>query len=143
LRTLDVNNTFNDRFGFGEEQVFVRNTNPGPRAACQAIDGEVRADALFRGPPVIANVRGDDLRCLDAGIDTIVELPMVTDTETHIVRPIDGIRPQNQGKSNLEIALDTGAGGEYDFYPPRKTAVRPERPGSPENESRAGRETGP
>ncbi len=71
--------------------VFVSTTNPGPRAACQAIrkiPGVVRADALFGGPAVVVIVEGGDLTAMDAVIDTIVELPMVTDTETHVVRPI-------------------------------------------------------
>jgi DNA-binding Lrp family transcriptional regulator len=74
-----------------EAYVFVSTTNPGPRAACQAlrrIDGVVRADALFGGPPVVAIVAADDLAGLDAVIDRIVELPVVTDTETHVVRDI-------------------------------------------------------
>lgn len=74
-----------------EAFVFVATTNPGPRAAVQAIrslDGIVRADALFGGPPVVVIVQGDDLLALDAVIDRIVELPMVTDTETHVVRCI-------------------------------------------------------
>jgi hypothetical protein len=33
-------------------------------------------------------VQADDLRALDAVIDRIVDLPMVTDTETHIIRCI-------------------------------------------------------
>jgi hypothetical protein len=33
-------------------------------------------------------VQADDLRALDAVIDRIIELPMVTDTETHMVRCI-------------------------------------------------------
>jgi DNA-binding Lrp family transcriptional regulator len=71
--------------------VFVSTTNPGPRTAClaiRAVPGVVHADALFGGPPVIALVEGADLAALDAVVDAIVELPMVTDTETHIVRPI-------------------------------------------------------
>lgn len=69
--------------------VFVSTTNPGPRGACRAIreiDGVVRADALFGGPPVIVIVRGSDLSALDRTIDAIVEIPRVTDTETHVVR---------------------------------------------------------
>lgn len=72
--------------------VFVSTTNPGPRAACQAIrriTGVVRADALFGGPPVVAIVEGDDLVAVDEVIDAIVDLPMVTDTETHVVRDIE------------------------------------------------------
>lgn len=71
--------------------VFVSTTNPGPRAACQAIrkiPGVVRADALFGGPPVIALVQGGDLAAMDEVIDAIVGLPMVIDTQTHVVRPI-------------------------------------------------------
>jgi hypothetical protein len=71
--------------------VFVSTTNPGPRAACLAIrqlDGVVRADALFGGPPVVAIVEGDDLTALDGVIDRIVDLPMVTDTQTHVVRDV-------------------------------------------------------
>jgi hypothetical protein len=71
--------------------VFVSTTNPGPRAACLAvrkIDGVVRADALFGGPPVVAIVEGEDLAALEPIIDAIVDLPMVTDTETHVVREI-------------------------------------------------------
>jgi hypothetical protein len=71
--------------------VFVSTANPGPRAAVQAIrsmDGIVRADALFGGPPVVVIVQGDDLLALDAVIDRIVELSMVTDTETQVVRCI-------------------------------------------------------
>jgi DNA-binding Lrp family transcriptional regulator len=74
-----------------EAYVFISTTNPGPRVACQDIrrlDGVVRADALFGGPPVVALVRGEDLRALDAVIDRIVELPTVIDTETHVVRHI-------------------------------------------------------
>ena len=66
-----------------EAYVFVSTTNPGPRAAVQAIrrlDGIARADALFGGPPVVVIVHADDLRALDTVIDRIVELPMVTDT---------------------------------------------------------------
>jgi hypothetical protein len=61
-----------------EAYVFVSTTNPGPRAACQAIrhiDGVVRADALFGGPPVVAIVEGEDLAAMDAVIDRIAELP--------------------------------------------------------------------
>ena len=73
--------------------VFVSTTNPGPRAAClaiRAIDGVVRADALLGGPPVIALVEGDSLGSLEVVIDAIVDLPMVTDTETHVVRDLSG-----------------------------------------------------
>jgi hypothetical protein len=49
----------------------------------------VRADALFGGPAVIAIVEGRDLAEMDAPIDAIVQLPMVTDTETHVVRDIE------------------------------------------------------
>jgi hypothetical protein len=38
---------------------------------------------------VIAIVRGKDLAEMDAPIDAIVHLPMVTDTETHVVRLVD------------------------------------------------------
>jgi len=72
--------------------VFVTTSNPGPRAACRAIrkiPGVVRADALFGGPPVIAIVEGRDLAEMNAPIDAIVELPMVVDTETHVVREIE------------------------------------------------------
>jgi hypothetical protein len=48
----------------------------------------VRADALLGGPPVIALVEGDNLRSLEVVIDAIVDLPMVTDTETHVVRDL-------------------------------------------------------
>ncbi|HYJ70147.1 MAG TPA: Lrp/AsnC ligand binding domain-containing protein [Nocardioidaceae bacterium] len=71
--------------------VFVSCTNPGPRATCLAVrrmDGVVRADALFGGPPVVAVVEGDDLAALESVIDGIVDLPMVTDTETHVVRDL-------------------------------------------------------
>jgi hypothetical protein len=71
--------------------VFVSTTNPGPRAACLAIrrlDGVVRADALFGGPLVVAVVEASDLRALDAVIDRIIDLAMVTDTETHVVRDL-------------------------------------------------------
>jgi AsnC-like helix-turn-helix protein len=74
-----------------EAYVFVSTTNPGPRAACQAIrrlNGVVRADALFGGPAVIAIVRGKDLAEMDSVIDAIVDLPMVADTESHVIRPI-------------------------------------------------------
>ena len=72
--------------------VFVSTTNPGPRAACLAIrkiPGVVRADALFGGPPVVAIVEGRTLAEMDAPIDAIVELPMVKDTETHVVREVE------------------------------------------------------
>jgi len=72
--------------------VFVKTANPGPRAACRAIrkiPGVVRADALFGGPPVIAIVEGRDLAEMDSPIDAIVHLPMVTDTETHVIRHIE------------------------------------------------------
>ena len=71
--------------------VFITTKNPGPRAACRAIrkiPGVVRADALFGGPAVIAIVEGSDLAEMDAPIDAIVQLPMVLDTETHVVRDI-------------------------------------------------------
>ena len=71
--------------------VFVSTTNPGPRAACLAIrriNGVVRADALFGGPPVVAIVEGADIAGMDAVIDQIAELPMVTDTQTHVIRDI-------------------------------------------------------
>lgn len=74
-----------------EAYVFISTTNPGPRAACQAIrevNGVVRADALFGGPPVVAIVAGEDLTAVDHVVDAIIELPMVTDTETHVVRDI-------------------------------------------------------
>jgi len=82
--------------------VFVTTTNPGPRAACRAIrkiPGVVRADALFGGPPVIALVEGRDLAEMDAPIDAIVNLSMVVDTETHVVRDIereDGARRRSR-----------------------------------------------
>lgn len=72
--------------------VFITTTNPGPRAACQTIRqlaGVVRADALFGGPPVIALIEAADLFALDMIIDQIVALPVVTDTESHVVRPIE------------------------------------------------------
>ncbi len=72
--------------------VFVTTKNPGPRAACRAIrkiSGVVRADALFGGPAVIAIVQGRDLAEMDAPIDAVVQLPMVVDTETHVVRHIE------------------------------------------------------
>jgi len=75
-----------------EAYVFVSTTNPGPRAACQAIrrlPGVVRADALFGSPAVIAIVRGKDLAEMDAPIDAIANLPMATDTETQVVRDIE------------------------------------------------------
>jgi hypothetical protein len=74
-----------------EAYVFITTTNPGPRAACKAIrklDGILRADALFGGPPVVAIVTAQDLTALDRVVDAIIELPMVTDTETHVVRDI-------------------------------------------------------
>jgi Lrp/AsnC ligand binding domain len=74
-----------------EAYVFVSTTNPGPRAACQAIrklQGIVQADALFGDPPVIAIIRAADLAQVDQCVDAIIGLPMVTDTETHIVRDI-------------------------------------------------------
>jgi hypothetical protein len=55
--------------------VFVSTTNPGPRAAVQAIrsmDGIIRVDALFGGPPVVVIVHGDNLLAIDAVIDRIV-----------------------------------------------------------------------
>ncbi len=72
--------------------VFVTTKNPGPRAACRAIrkiPGVVRADALFGGPAVIAIVEGGDLAEMDAPIDAMVQLPMVVDTETHVVRDVE------------------------------------------------------
>lgn len=75
--------------------VFVSTTNPGPRAACQAIrklPGVVRADALFGGPAVVAIVERRDLAEMNSVIDAIVDLPTVTDTETHVVRPIAQMR---------------------------------------------------
>jgi hypothetical protein len=74
-----------------EAYVFVYTTNPGPRAACKRIrkiSGVVRADALFGGTPVVAIIQGIDLAKLDQVVDKIVDLTMVKDTETHIVRPI-------------------------------------------------------
>jgi hypothetical protein len=74
-----------------EAYVFISTTNPGPRAACQAIrklDGVVRAGALFGGPSVVAIVTGGDLATVDRAVDAIIALPMVTDTETHIARDI-------------------------------------------------------
>lgn len=86
-----------------EAYVFVSTTNPGPRAACQAIrrlPGVVRADALFGGPAVIAIVRGKDLAEMDAPIDAIVNLPMVTDTETHVVRDIEG---EDEARARIRV----------------------------------------
>jgi hypothetical protein len=37
----------------------------------------------------VAIVQAADLVGIDAIIDAIVDLPMVTDTETHVTRPID------------------------------------------------------
>jgi len=71
--------------------VFVSTTNPGPREACRAIrklEGVVRVDALFGGPPVVVIVEGADLVAMDRVIDEIVALPMVVDTETHVIREI-------------------------------------------------------
>jgi hypothetical protein len=88
--------------------VFVSTTNPGPRAACLAVRrlaGVVRADALLGGPPVVAIVEGDDLAALDTVIDRIVDLPMVTDTETHVVRDLS--QPTQQGRATVAT---TGVG---------------------------------
>ena len=74
-----------------EAYVFIYTSNPGPRDTCRAIrkiKGVIRADALFGGPPVIAIVGGKDLSSIDEVIDRIVDLPMVKDTESHIIRPI-------------------------------------------------------
>lgn len=74
--------------------VFISTTNPGPRSGCQAIrnlDGVVRADAVFGGPPVVAIVEGSNLAALDLVVDAIVELPMVSDTDTHINREIANV----------------------------------------------------
>lgn len=46
-------------------------------------------DALFGGPPVVAIVEGVDLAAMDAVVDAIIGLPMVTDTEANVIRPID------------------------------------------------------
>lgn len=72
--------------------VVVSTTNPGPRRACQeirGISGVARADARYGGPPVVAIIEAPDLSSLDEIVDRIVELPMVTDTETHVARLID------------------------------------------------------
>jgi len=37
---------------------------------------------------VVAIVTGSDLSAVDRVIDAIVDLPMVTDTESHVVRTI-------------------------------------------------------
>ena len=71
--------------------VLVSTKNPGPRVACKTIrqlKGVIRADARFEGPLLIAIVEGPDLAEMDAGIDAMVEIPEVTDTESHVVRPI-------------------------------------------------------
>lgn len=93
--------------------VLVSTKNPGPRAVCRAIrqlKGVVRADALFGGPPVIAIVEGRDLAEMDAVIDAIVEIPDVTDTESHVVRPINrgtslrGVgQPKNVRRNGLPL----------------------------------------
>src|SRR5262249_6922479 len=77
-------------YGDGGIRVHLHH-QPRSRAACQTIrklDGVVRADALFGGPPVVAIVAGDDLTAVDRVVDAIIELSMVTDTETHVTRDI-------------------------------------------------------
>lgn len=72
--------------------VFISTTNPGPREVCRAVrklEGVVRADALFGGPPVVAIIEADDLASVDLIVDAIVALEAVTDTNTHIARSID------------------------------------------------------
>ena len=69
--------------------VFITTTNPGPRAAVQAIrriPGVSRADALFGTPDVVAIVEGDDLAAMDAVIDRVVEVPEVVGTDSKVVR---------------------------------------------------------
>jgi AsnC-like helix-turn-helix protein len=71
--------------------VFIETVNPGPRRICQEIrkiDGVLRADALFGGPPVVAIIQAGDLAAIDALIDRIVEVEGVLDTESHVTRPI-------------------------------------------------------
>jgi glycosyltransferase involved in cell wall biosynthesis len=57
-----------------------------------------RVACAFGGPPVIAIVEGRTLAEMDAPIDAIVKLPMVTDTETHVVREVEreGIPPRRK-----------------------------------------------
>jgi Lrp/AsnC ligand binding domain len=91
--------------------VFVSTTNPGPRAAYQAIrrlKGVMRADALFGGPPVVAMVEGADVAGMDAVVDQIVELPMVTDTQTYVRDIADGWVGRQGGLAGQLAGLKVG-----------------------------------
>ena len=70
--------------------VFI--TTRQPRKVVQAIrqiPGVFKADALLGTPDVIAIVEGDDIACMDAVIDRIVELPEVVATSSKVARWIE------------------------------------------------------
>jgi hypothetical protein len=74
-----------------EAYVFIETVSPGPRRICQEIrkiEGVLRADALFGGPPVVAVIEAEDMAAIDALIDRIVAVEGVLDTESHVARPI-------------------------------------------------------
>jgi DNA-binding Lrp family transcriptional regulator len=72
--------------------VFVDTENPGPKRIVReirALEGVVRADALFGTPDTAVIVEGGDLAEMDAVIDRIAELPGVLDTDSRVARWID------------------------------------------------------
>jgi phosphohistidine swiveling domain-containing protein len=70
--------------------VFI--TTRQPRKVVQAIrkiPGVVKADALLGTPDAIAIVEGDDIACMDAVIDRIVQVPEVIGTDSKVARWIE------------------------------------------------------
>jgi len=67
--------------------VFVTTGQPRKTVqAMRAIEGVVKADALFGSPDAIAIVEGADIASMDAVIDRIVALPAVVATDTKVAR---------------------------------------------------------
>jgi DNA-binding Lrp family transcriptional regulator len=55
------------------------------------VPGVVHADALFGSPDLIAIVAGRDMATMDAVIDRIAEIPLVSGTDSKVARWIDGV----------------------------------------------------
>jgi hypothetical protein len=72
--------------------VFI--TSRQPKKALRAIrrlPGVIHADAIFGSPDVIAIVAGEDVADMDAVIDRIAELRLITATDSKVARWIDGV----------------------------------------------------
>ncbi|MCU0452815.1 MAG: hypothetical protein MUE68_04090 [Bacteroidetes bacterium] len=53
----------------------------------------IHADALFGSPDIIAIVKGGDIASMDAVIDRIAAIRLVSATDSKVARWLDGVGP--------------------------------------------------